>query len=86
MLSILGAILIFNGLHLMWTARRPLPHKWLVLYFSAGDFLWALVSMALIAFNLWVTTQYGVITAVIIAIMVGFFGAMQLLKLKHINP
>jgi hypothetical protein len=45
---LLGIILIFNGLHLIWASLKSMPNKYLVLYFSIGDYIWVLATFYLI--------------------------------------
>ena len=79
---ILGILLILNGLHLLWSSKVPLPQKNLILYFSAGDFIWVIGSVALIISNVWITTTEGMLLATIIAAMVGLFGVLQMTSRK----
>lgn len=79
---ILGVLLVVNGLHLLWASRAALPHKYLILYFSIGDFIWVIVSMGLVASGVWITTLGGVLAACAIAVMVGLFGVRQLMRRK----
>lgn len=81
-LLILGIGLILNGIDLIRASYKPLPSKAQILYFSIGDFLWALTSVTLVLFNLWITTQKGMIATILIAIMVTAFGVLQILKRK----
>ncbi|MGJ8679746.1 hypothetical protein [Paraglaciecola sp.] len=75
---ILGLVLIVNGLHLLWAASKEKPNKYLVWYFSAGDFIWVMGSLGLIVANLWITTSLGIAATIVVAITVGLFGVMQL--------
>ncbi len=79
---ILGILLILNGLHLLWTSRVPLPQKALILYFSAGDYIWVIGSVGLIISGVWITTIGGVFVACAVAIMVGLFGVLQMTTRK----
>lgn len=81
-----GAILIINGLHLLHTSLRSDPPRLLVLYFSAGDFLWVGATAALIATGIWVNAAPGIAAAVAVAAMVGAFGLAQLLALPRTHP
>ncbi len=83
-LQILGAVLVFNGLHLIWASLQQTPNKWLILYFSFGDFLWAIGSSVLLLMGLWVTTMPGIISTILIALMVTVFGIMQIIKRREI--
>jgi len=80
--SLLGAILLFNGLHLIWASFKPLPSKFLILYFSIGDFIWAILSFALLFFGIWITTTVGAILSILVALMVTTFGVLQMIKRK----
>lgn len=80
LITALGFILVLNGLHIIWATRSSTPKKALVLYFSAGDILWVILSLVLIITGVWVSTVHGKIVTLIIAVMVGFFGLLQLRK------
>ena len=79
---ILGILLILNGLHLLWASRAPLPRKKLILYFSTGDYLWVIGTIGLIVSGVWITTTAGVLVAIIVAVMVGLFGVLQMTSRK----
>lgn len=79
----LGIVLIINGIHLLWASNKTLPAKILVLYFSFGDFIWVIASLALIVFELWIVTSHGIIAALFVAAIVGFFGAAQMFLRKR---
>lgn len=81
----LGILLILNGLHLLWASRIPLPQKELILYFSAGDYLWVIGSIGLMVSGVWITTTGGVLVASAVAIMVGLFGVLQMKSRKAIG-
>lgn len=81
----LGLILILNGLHLIWASTILLPKKLLILYFSAGDFIWVIISAVLLLSKLWITAYYGVLATIAVAIIVGFFGVAQILKIKSMG-
>ncbi len=82
LLQILGAGLIANGIHLIWASLKPIPNKWLTLYFSIGDYLWVVGSVALVLSRVWIDTTAGIITTLVVAVMVGVFGVLQMRKLK----
>lgn len=79
---ILGILLILNGLHLLWASRIPMPQKKLILYFSAGDYLWVIGSIGLIVSGVWITTAGGVLVASTVAVVVGLFGVLQMTSRK----
>lgn len=77
-IMILGILLILNGLHLLWASKISLPKKALVLYFSVGDFIWVVASVALVILGVWITTNIGIIVTCVVATMVGLFGVLQM--------
>lgn len=79
----LGAVLMVNGVHLTWAAFQDEPNKFLILYFSFGDFLWMIGTVVLITTSLWITTLAGIIASVFIAIMVTIFGVLQIIKRRE---
>lgn len=79
-LLVLGTILLANGLHILWASFQPKPNEYLVLYFAIGDFVWVLVSIILISLGVWITTTLGTLLAILVAMMVGTFGILQLVK------
>ena len=81
-LVVLGVVLISNGFHLLWASRIALPRKELIVYFSAGDFIWIIASIGLMASGIWITTTGGVIVTSAIALMVGLFGVLQMTTRK----
>lgn len=76
-LIVIGTILVFNGVHLIWTSMQLNINKWLILYFSLGDALWLVVSMGLAASSFWINTTQGITATSLVAIMVGIFGLAQ---------
>lgn len=79
---VLGILLIVNGLHLLWASRIPLPPKYLILYFSTGDYIWVIASVGLMVSGVWITTTGGVLVASAVAVMVGLFGILQMTSRK----
>jgi len=86
LIVLLGAVLALNGLHLLHTSFRPEPPRLLVLYFSAGDFLWVAITAVLIGANLWITTAAGIAAAIVVALAVGGMGLAQLQGLARSAP
>lgn len=76
----IGFALLFNGAHLVWAAIADKPKQYWVWYFSAGDFAWVLATTVLILTGTWVTSLQGIVVAIAVAIMVGTWGVLQLLK------
>lgn len=85
-LWVLGALLIFNGLHLLHASLRANPPKALVLYFSAGDFLWVAGTVVLVAAGVWITTPAGIAAAAAVAAAVGGMGLAQVITLPGAAP
>lgn len=75
---IIGLLLIGNGFFLIFTAFKESPSFSDILTFSVGDFIWVAATLVFILSDTWITTQNGIIASLLIAIMVGFFGVMQL--------
>jgi len=85
LISAAGAVLIVNGLHLLLTSRNDLPSKYLILYFSGGDFAWVLGTIALIASGLWINHPGGQIGALTVAAFVGTMGVMQMITRRRLG-
>ena len=81
----IGAMLIMNGAHLIWTSAKALPAKAEILYFSSGDFAWVIGTLALVLNGTWVTSTPGVAVALAIATMVAFFGVSQMFARKRMG-
>lgn len=79
----LGLGLILNGGHLIWSSLNPSPSKTIIRYFSTGDFLWVITTLLLISLNIWITTPHGIVTALIVAALVGILGVLQIVKQKE---
>ncbi|CAA0103526.1 Uncharacterised protein [BD1-7 clade bacterium] len=80
-IQVLGAILLVNGLHLLWASKLKTPSAILVMYFSVGDFLWVFLSAVLALLGIWIDTPAGIAATLIIALMVGTLGTLQLANL-----
>lgn len=78
----LGLGLLANSIHLIWASQQTKLSQNLILYFSSGDFLWVLGTAILIVKGLWITNLRGSIVSILVAIGVGTFGVLQLLKLQ----
>lgn len=82
-ISVLGFVLFFNGLHLIWASFKIMPSKLLVLYFSVGDFIWVISTSYLLLTGLWITTSKGIAMTIVVSLMVGLFGLLQMIKRKE---
>ena len=82
---LLGLVLLFNGFHLIWASLKSMPSKYLVLYFSIGDYIWVLATLYLIFAGIWITTSMGIIAALLVAVIVGTFGWLQMVARKKMG-
>jgi hypothetical protein len=83
LVAVIGAGLILNGGHLAFASSREKVLPMEVLYFSAGDLLWVTVTLLLVGAGVWITTAYGIIAAVTVAIGVGSLGLSQVAWLSR---
>jgi hypothetical protein len=74
----LGLLLIGNGAHLALASARRRPRRGEVLWFSVGDLLWWLVSLALLAGDVWITSTGGILAAWLVGLGVAGLGLAQL--------
>lgn len=84
-LIVLGFGLVFNGSHLIWASFKLVPNKYLVLYFSIGDYTWVISTLCLILLGIWITSPKGILVAALISVMVGTFGLLQMTKRKRLE-
>lgn len=84
LLQLIGAILLFNGLHLIYASKRDKPICPEILYFVLGDFLWVLGTFALVITGAVITSTQGIVASLLIAAMVGALGYMQVIGYKSI--
>jgi hypothetical protein len=77
----IGAGLLINAAHLLLVARQERPGINSILWFSIGDFLWWLGTIALVASGLWITTPVGQGMALVVGAGVAGLGAAQLFQL-----
>ena len=82
LLLVLGLILLTNGPHILWVSWQLKPNKYLVLYFAVGDFIWVVASIILVSQGMWITTTLGIFISLLVAMMVGTFGVLQIMKNK----
>ncbi len=83
-IPVLGAVLLFNGLHLVVASRRSKPVCPEILYFVVGDLLWVVGTLALVSLGLVITSTQGAVASLLIAAMVGTFGGMQVVGYKRV--
>ncbi|MBL4583960.1 MAG: hypothetical protein JKX83_05015 [Pseudomonadales bacterium] len=81
----LAGVLMLNGVHLLWASFKPMPSKLLVMYFSLGDFGWFIGTVCLVLLGVWVTTAPGVIAAMLVAVVVGLLGVLQMTRRKKMG-
>jgi hypothetical protein len=77
----LGLALIGNGAHLALASARRAIRPVEVVWFSAGDLLWWLATMALLAAGIWITSPAGIAAACVVATGVAGLGLAQLWRL-----
>lgn len=78
LLLLLGVGLNLYGLFLLWLAsKEPVPVRHL-LPVAIGDFLWVLGTALLIVMKLWIDSSNGITAAGLVALLVGWFGWLQL--------
>ncbi len=75
---VVGILLIGNAAHLLFAAMRPLLIRAEVIWFSLGDLLWWSGSLALLAAQVWVTTDRGIVVTWLVAVAVAGLGLAQL--------
>ncbi|MCP1676407.1 putative membrane protein [Natronocella acetinitrilica] len=80
----LGAVLLFNGFHLVFASQRAKPLCPEILYFVAGDFLWVVGTLVLVGLGFVITSPQGTVVSLLIATMVGAFGVMQMVGYKRV--
>lgn len=81
LLQALGVGLLVNAAHLLSVARQDRPGIGAVLWFSTGDLLWWLATVALVASGVWITTPSGQAMALAVGAGVAGLGAAQLFQL-----
>lgn len=74
----LGIGLLANASHLVVASGRREIRKSEVIWFSLGDFGWWLATLALIVAGFWITTSWGVFSALCVATCVAGLGVSQL--------
>ncbi len=77
-LLVLGVGLNLYGLYLLWLgSKAKVPHREALLI-AMGDFIWVLATVVLIVMKTWITSINGMTAAGLVAILVGWFGWLQL--------
>lgn len=84
MLAVVGAVLVLNGLHLIFASTRKHLIKNEILWFSSGDIIWWLASLGLVLHgqltNSWLSTGPGITATIITATGVAGLGVAQLFE------
>ena len=78
LVQVTGAVLTLHGFHLILASLRKILKTWEIIYFSLGDLAWWLVTVFLIAANIWITTTSGTVIMLGIAFAVATLGVVQL--------
>lgn len=81
----IGAALIVNAVHLLIASQRKKIITAEIMYFVAGDFLWVVATLFLVASKVVVVSQQGAIAVLLIAAMVGTFGICQLTGYRKVG-
>ena len=81
---VVGAILIFNGCHLLLASKRKKPICPEILYFVLGDFVWVIASVVLVVLGFVITSLQGIVVSLLIAAMLGLFGVLQVMGYKEV--
>lgn len=84
-IMLVGAALLFNGLHLAFASLRKTPLKLEIYYFSLGDILWFSATFILIGAKLFITSQSGIWLSLIVAFGVVTLGLAQLYFYAELN-
>lgn len=82
---LIGVGLFGNGAHLVVAAARHILRRNEVLWFSAGDLLWGVLTALLLTSNLWITTPAGYSAAAVVAMAVSALGLVQLWQIGQAN-
>jgi hypothetical protein len=77
LMTLLGAGLVLNGIHLIYVATGSRQSRMAVTYFSTGDFLWVGGTLALVLSGIWINSPAGMAAALVVACAVGAFGLIQ---------
>lgn len=77
-LVVIGAGLLINGLHLSMASMRAAPRPAEIIWFSLGDLLWWASSLAVVASARWITTSFGIVSVLLVALAVAALGLAQL--------
>ena len=79
----IGVVLVFNGLHLIFSSRRSKALCPEILYFVAGDIAWVIGTITLISLGLMITSIQGIVASLVIALMVGSFAILQIMAYRR---
>lgn len=74
---VLGAALLLNGAGLFLVAGSKAPNRHAIRFFSLGDLLWVLATLALIITGVWIDRVPGILAALAVAVFVGTMGWLQ---------
>ncbi len=77
LVQILGVGLLINAALLTWTSTRAQPDRMQVLVFAMGDAVWVAATAVLLASGIWITTTFGIMLAIAVAVFVSACGVLQ---------
>lgn len=86
LVHLVGVALILNGCHLLIAAMRRSIRSSEIYYFSSGDLLWVTLTLGLVASDGVLTTTRGIALSLVIAVLVGALGILQLYALSSSHP
>ena len=86
LIAVLGSVLVLNGVHLFLASFRKNIQRFEIVWFSLGDWLWVLATLALLLLRVLLTTPWGIVTSLIVGFLVFSFGLLQLSLLRLLGP
>ena len=76
--QIIGGGLLLNAIHLVFASQRSNISLQTVIYFAAGDILWFMATLFVLASGAFITTSAGIYAALAVAIVVATIGLAQI--------
>jgi hypothetical protein len=77
LVELIGAGLVFNGVHLFWASLRRRIYAAEIYYFVTGDLAWATLTLELATCDVFLTTPRGVTVSLAVAAWVALMGIGQ---------
>ena len=73
----LGLVLLINAVLLVLTALNKTPARSHILLFVFGDAAWVMFTFMLLISNVWITTEAGIVSSILVALFVGICAILQ---------